>query len=142
MTIKNTISVFLALLYFILPAKAAKPPLFDLQPNAVYQVSVLRVFVGRVCEEDGRRYWQVGFGVEGPRLGFVGGTVESDGRGCNLDLHADRAETCELLKRRRGDVREELEGTALPVRFIGISRSAVERLRNRLLSGRGLDLTV
>ena len=101
-----------------------------------------RVFVGRVCEEDGRRYWQVGFGVEGPRLGFVGGTVESDGRGCNLDLHADRAETCELLKRRRGDVREELEGTALPVRFIGISRSVVERLRNRLLSGRGLDLTV
>ena len=109
MTIKHTISVFLALLYFILPAKAAKPPLFDLQPNAVYQVSVQRVFVGR---------------------------------GCNLDLHADRAETCELLKRRRGDVREELEGTALPVRFIGISRSAVEHLRNRLLSGRGLDLTV
>ena len=101
-----------------------------------------RVFVGRVCEEDGRRYWQVGFGVEGPRLGFVGGTVESDGRGCNLDLHADRAETCELLKRKRGNVREELEGTALPVRFIGISRSAVEHLRNRLLSGRGLDLTV
>ena len=60
----------------------------------------------------------------------------------NLDFHADRAETCELLKRRRGDVREELEGTALPVRFIGISRSAVEHLRNRLLSGRGLDLTV
>ena len=36
-----------------------------------------RVFVGRVCEEDGRRYWQVGFGVEGSRLGFVGGAVES-----------------------------------------------------------------
>ena len=70
------------------------------------------------------------------------GTVESDGRGCNLDLHADSAETFELLERRRGDVREELEGTALPVRFIGISRSVVERLRNRLLSGRGLDLTV
>ncbi len=101
-----------------------------------------RVFVGRVCEEDDRRYWQVGFGVEGSSLGFVGGTVESDGRGCNLDLHADRPETCELLRRRRGDVRRELEGTALPVRFVGISRSAVERLRDRLLSGRGLDLTV
>ena len=101
-----------------------------------------RVFVGRTCEEDGRRYWQVGFGVEGSRLGFVGGTVESDGRGCNLELHADRPEACELLRRRRGDIREELEGTALPVRFINISQSAVERLRDRLLSGRGLDLTV
>ena len=101
-----------------------------------------RVFVGRVCEENGRRYWQVGFGVEGSRLGFVGGTVESDGRGCNLELYADRPETCELLKQRRSAVRHELEGSALPVRFINISRSAVERLKDRLLSGRGLDLTV
>ena len=101
-----------------------------------------RVFVGRVCEEDGRRYWQVGFGVEGQRLGFVGGTVESDGRSCNLELHADRPEACELLTRRRSAIRSELESSPLPVQFIHISRSAVQRLRDRLLSGRGLDLTV
>lgn len=101
-----------------------------------------RVFVGRARQANGRRYWQVGFGVDGSGLGFIGGTVESDGRACNLNLHAERTETCELLRQQRGSIRRELEGTALPVEYIGISRTAVEGLRDQLLSGRGLDLTV
>ena len=101
-----------------------------------------RVFVGRSVEEDGQRYWQVGFGLAGSTLGNVGGIVESDGKGCNLNLNADRPETCRLFEARRRQIRAELNGSALPVQFIGISQRAVEGLRQYLLAGRGLDVTV
>ncbi|MDR1648890.1 MAG: hypothetical protein LBR71_01400 [Synergistaceae bacterium] len=101
-----------------------------------------RVFVGRVHEQNGRRYWQVGFAVEGPRLGPVGGDVESDGRSYNLNLYAERLATCELLKRRRHAIRKELEGVPLALQFIGISQGILDGLRRQLLAGRGLDITV
>ena len=102
-----------------------------------------RVFVGRSAEEDGQRYWQVGFGLDGSALGSVGGLVESDGRACNLNISAEREDTCELMESRRGEIRAALDGSALPVQFIGITRrGTVERLRSRLLEGRGLDVTV
>ena len=122
------------------PALLAAPfwPLADGSENGT-----ARVYVGRSAEEDGQRYWQVGFGLAGSALGDVGGLVESDGRGCNLNLNAEREGTCDLLEARRGEIRSELEGSALPVQFIGISRRrAVEGLRSRLLEGRGLDVTV
>jgi hypothetical protein len=101
-----------------------------------------KVFVGRVHEQNGRRYWQVGFSVEGQRLGPVGGDAESDGRSYNLNLYAERSATCELLKRRRHAIRRELEGVPLALQFIGISQGILDGLRHQLLSGRGLDITV
>ncbi|MDR2136991.1 MAG: hypothetical protein LBO68_01765 [Synergistaceae bacterium] len=101
-----------------------------------------RVFVGRVHEQNGRGYWQMGFGVEGTRLGFIGGDVESDGRAYNLNLCAERRATCELLKHKRHAIRKELEGVPLALQFVGISQIVGDELRRQLLSGRGLDLTV
>lgn len=103
-----------------------------------------RVFAGRVREDDknDRGYWQVGFSVEGPRLGLIGGDVESDGRSYNLNLYAEQPGTCELLKHRRHAIRTELEGIPLVLQFIGISRLAADDLQRRLLDGRGLDITV
>ena len=101
-----------------------------------------RVFVGRVHEEDDRRYWQVGFNVEGSRLGFIGGDVESDGRSYNLNLYAEQLATCELLKRKRHAIRKELEGVPLALQFVGISQTITDGLRQQLLAGRGLDVTI
>ena len=102
-----------------------------------------RVFVGRSAEEDGQRYWQVGFGLDGSTLGSVEGLVESDGKACNLNLYVEREETRGLMESRRGEIRAALEGSTLPVQFIGITRrGAIEKLRSRLLEGRGLDVTV
>ena len=105
-----------------------------------------RVFVGRVREQNGGRnnrgYWQMGFAVEGSRLGFVGGNVESDGRSYNLNLCAEQLATCELLKHKRHAIRKELEGIPLILQFIGVSQTLSEGLRRQLLSGRGLDITV
>jgi hypothetical protein len=101
-----------------------------------------RVFLGRVHEHGGRRYWQMGFGVEGSRLGFIGGDVESDGRSYNLNLYAEHPATCETLKRKRHAIRKELEGVPLELQFIGISRLVSASERRKLLSGRGLDITV
>lgn len=102
-----------------------------------------RVFVRRSTEDgDGRKYWQVGFGVSGTAIGSVGGLLESDGRNCHLNLSADTDDTCRLLEDRRGEVRAELNGAEPPVSFIAISRSTVHVIKNRLLAGRGLDVTV
>ncbi|MDR2178986.1 MAG: hypothetical protein LBP21_01630 [Synergistaceae bacterium] len=104
-----------------------------------------RVFVGRVREQNGegdRGYWQMGFAVEGSRLGFIGGDVESDGRSYNLNLYAEHLATCELLKRKRHAIRKELEGIPLVLQFIGVSQTVEDGLRRQLLSGRGLDITV
>jgi hypothetical protein len=101
-----------------------------------------RVFVGRVHEQKNRGYWQMGFGVEGTRLGFIGGNVESDGRAYNLNLYAERHAACELLKHRRSAIRKELEGVPLALQFIGISRIVSDELRQQLLPRRGLDITV
>ncbi|MDR1049370.1 MAG: hypothetical protein LBL51_06395 [Synergistaceae bacterium] len=101
-----------------------------------------RVFVGRVREEEGRRYWQMGFSMEGSRLGFVGGDVESDGRSYNLNLYAEQPAACELLRHRRHAIRKELEGVPLALQFIGIARLVPDRLRRHFLSERGLDITV
>jgi hypothetical protein len=101
-----------------------------------------RVFLGRVQEDGDRGYWQVGFGVEGSRLGFIGGDVESDGRSYNLNLYAEQLATCELLKRKRHAIRKELEGVSLALQFIGISQIESEVTRRRFLYGRALDITV
>jgi hypothetical protein len=101
-----------------------------------------RVFVGRIHQQNGRRYWQMGFAVEGERLGIVGGDVESDGRSYNLNLYAERLSTCEMLKRRRHAIRKELEGVPLALQFIGISQGILDGLRRQLSAGRGLDITV
>ncbi|MDR1740730.1 MAG: hypothetical protein LBR38_02640 [Synergistaceae bacterium] len=101
-----------------------------------------RVFLGRVKEEGDRRYWQMGFAVEGVKLGLVGGEAESDGRSYNLNLYAERPDTCEFLQRKRGAIRDELEGVPLALQFIGVSRIIVGGLRRGLLSERGLDITV
>jgi hypothetical protein len=103
---------------------------------------IARVFLGRIQEEDDRGYWQVGFGVEGSRLGFIGGDVESDGRSYILNLYGDQIATCELLKRKRHTIRKELDGISLALQFIGISRIESDLTRRRLLYGRGLDVTV
>jgi len=101
-----------------------------------------RVFLGRIQEHDDRRYWQVGFGVEGSRLGFIGGGVESDGRSYILNLYAEQYATCELLKRKRHAIRKELEEISLALQFIGISQVETDVTRLKFLSGRGLDVTV
>jgi len=101
-----------------------------------------RVFLGRAQEGDERRYWQVGFGVEGSRLGFIGGDVESDGRSYILNIFAEQFATCELLKRKRHSIRKELEGIPLALQFIGISQIETEGARRKFLYGRGLDITI
>ena len=101
-----------------------------------------RVFVGRVRKEDDRKYWQVGFNVEGTRLGLIGGDVESDGRSYNLNLYAEQSATCELLQRKRHSIRKALEASSLVLQFIGISRLPSEDARRQGLPERGLDITV
>ena len=122
------------------PALLAAPfwPLMD----GSSQNMTAKIYVGRSAEEDGQRYWQVGFGITGSVLGEVGGLVESDGKSCNLTLNAEKPETCRILERRRRELRRELEGVAIPVSFIGISRRAPETERDILIAGRGLDITV
>ena len=107
------------------------------------QSMTAKIFVGRsINNDDGQKYWQVGFGLTGNTLGEVGGLVESDGKSCNLTLNAEKPETCRIIERRRRDLRKELQGLAIPVSFIGISRKAPENERDILLAGRGLDITV
>lgn len=101
-----------------------------------------KIYVGRSAEDDNQKYWQVGFGINGNVLGQVSGLVESDGKACNLNLNAEKLETCRILESRRRELRRELDGLTLPVQFIGISRRTVESERDILLSGRGLDITV
>ncbi|MBQ6736912.1 MAG: hypothetical protein IJP96_00695 [Synergistaceae bacterium] len=110
--------------------------------NDSSQNMTAKIFVGKSAEDDGQKYWQVGFGITGSVLGEVGGLVESDGKSCNLTLNAEKVETCKLIERRRRDLRRELQGLEIPVTFIGISRRAVENERDILLAGRGLDITV
>lgn len=99
-----------------------------------------RVYVGRSAEEEGQRYWQVGFGLAGAVLGPVEGLVESDGRACNLSLAVGTEEARGLLEAHRGELRAELEGSPLPVQFIGITQRAEGS--GYPLAGRGLDVTV
>jgi hypothetical protein len=101
-----------------------------------------KVFLGRIQEDNDRGYWQVGFGVDGSRLGFIGGDVESDSRSYILNLYAEQFATCELLKRKRHAIRKELEGISLALQFIGISHIESDATRRRFLYGRGLDITV
>ena len=115
-------------------------PIWPVQEDMPHLLA--RVFIGRVREENGKGYWQMGFGVEGSRLGFIGGDVESDGRSYNLNLYAEQLATCELLKHKRHVIRKELEGVALALQFIGISRTVGEGLRRQMMSGRGLDITI
>ena len=122
------------------PALLAAP--FWPVQNDMSQNMTAKIFVGRSAEEDGQKYWQVGFGITGSVLGEVGGIVESDGKSCNLTLNAEKAETCKLIERRRRDLRKELQGLELPVVFIGISQRTVEREKDLLIAGRGLDITV
>lgn len=110
--------------------------------NDAAQNMTAKIFVGKSAEDDGQKYWQVGFGITGSVLGEVGGLVESDGKSCNLTLNAEKIETCKLIERRRRDLRRELQGLEIPVTFIGISMRAVENERDLLLAGRGLDITV
>ena len=60
------------------PALLAAPfwPLMD----GSSQNMTAKIYVGRSAEEDGQRYWQVGFGITGSVLGEVGGLVEGDGK--------------------------------------------------------------
>lgn len=101
-----------------------------------------KVFLGRVQENDNRGYWQVGFEVDGSRLGLIGGDVESDGRSYVLSLYAEQLSTCELLKRKRHAIKKELEGISLALQFVGISQIESEATRRKLLYGRGLDVTI
>ncbi|MDR1731909.1 MAG: hypothetical protein LBR61_07425 [Synergistaceae bacterium] len=103
---------------------------------------VARVFVGRVHEEGEKRYWQVGFSMEGTRLGEIGGDVESDGRSYNLSLFAEHNATCELLKHKRHLIRRELEDIPLALQSINVSRILEGGLRRQILADRGLDITV
>ncbi|MBQ7219880.1 MAG: hypothetical protein IJS28_02755 [Synergistaceae bacterium] len=116
-------------------------PFWPLMDNTSQNMTA-RVYVGRSAQEDGRRYWQVGFGITGSVLGEVGGLVESDGKSCSLTLNAERPETCRILERRRRDLRKELQGLDMPVTFIGIAVRAPEAERDVLMAGRGLDITV
>jgi hypothetical protein len=111
-------------------------PVSDGEENAL-----AHVFVGRVHQQDDRDYWQVGFGMDGLRLGFIGGDVESDGHSYNLNLCAERPAAWELLKRKRLAIRKELEGVPLALQFIGISQLEGGE-RKRFASARGLDVTV
>ncbi|GHS97307.1 flagellar hook-length control protein FliK [Synergistales bacterium] len=111
-------------------------------PNDDPSRVMARVFVGIVREEGDRRYWQMGFTVEGARLGFIGGDVESDGRSYNLNLYAERDDTCNLLSHKRHAIRKELENVPLALQFIGISQAISGAMREQLLSGRGMDITV
>ncbi|MBQ7155567.1 MAG: hypothetical protein IJR85_08460 [Synergistaceae bacterium] len=122
------------------PALLAAPywPLMNDSPHNM----TAKVYVGRSGNDDDRKYWQVGFGITGSVLGEVSGLVESDGKSCNLTLSAEKAQTCRILEKRRRELRRELEGSAIPVSFIGISRRAAEEERDVLLAGRGLDITV
>ena len=110
--------------------------------NDVSQNMTARIYVGRSAEDDGQKYWQVGFGITGSVLGEVGGLVESDGKSCNLTLNAEKPETYRLIERKRRELRRELQGLELPVTFIGISHKAIETERDLLIAGRGLDITV
>ena len=114
-----------------------------------------RVYVGKSISIDddnsnnegeggGRRYWQIGFNLDGYELGHVGGDVESDGKGCNVNLHAENIDACNLLNSHRREIRRELDGIELPVRFIGISRRAVssENIRAELMRARGVDVKI
>ena len=117
-------------------------PFWPLMEN-MNQNMTAKIYVGRsASDEEGQKYWQVGFGITGSVLGEVGGLVESDGKSCNLTLNAEKQETCRILERRRRELRKELQGIAIPVSFIGISRRAPETERDVLLAGRGLDITV
>lgn len=116
-------------------------PFWPLMENASQNMTA-KIYVGRSAEDDGQKYWQVGFGITGSVLGEVGGLVESDGKSCNLTLNAEKPETCRLIERRRRELRRELEGSGIPVSFIGISRRAPEAERDVLIAGRGLDITV
>ncbi len=116
-------------------------PYWPVLENASQDMTA-KIYVGRSAEDDGQKYWQVGFGITGSVLGEVGGLVESDGKSCNLTLNAEKPETCRLIERRRRDLRRELQGLEIPVTFIGISTRAPEVERNLLVAGRGLDITV
>ncbi|MBQ7216703.1 MAG: hypothetical protein IJS39_12060 [Synergistaceae bacterium] len=116
-------------------------PFWPLMENSSQNMTA-RIYVGRSAQEDGQRYWQVGFGITGSVLGEVGGLVESDGKSCNLTLNAEKPETCKILERRRRELRRELQGLEIPVTFIGIAMKAPETERDMLLAGRGLDITV
>ena len=122
------------------PALLAAPfwPLMD----STSQNMTAKIYVGRSAQEDGQKYWQVGFGITGSVLGEVGGLVESDGKSCNLTLNAEKPETCKILEKRRRELRRELQGLEIPVTFIGIAMRAPETERDMLLAGRGLDITV
>ena len=116
-------------------------PFWPLMDNTSQNMTA-RVYVGRSAQEDGQRYWQVGFGITGSILGEVGGLVESDGKSCNLTLNAERQDTCRLLERKRRELRRELQGLEIPVTFIGIAMRSQESERDVLAAGRGLDITV
>ena len=116
-------------------------PFWPLMDNASQNMTA-KIYVGRSAEEDGQRYWQVGFGITGSVLGEVGGLVESDGKSCNLTLNAEKPETCRLIERRRRELRKELLGLEIPVTFIGVAVRAAESERDVLMAGRGLDITV
>jgi hypothetical protein len=126
------------------PREEVNPTLLGapLWPTGDMAHILARVFVGRVREEEGRRYWQMGFSMEGSRLGLIGGDVESDGRSYNLNLYAEQPATCELLKQKRYAIHKELESVPLVLQFIGIARLVPDRLRRHFLSERGLDITV
>lgn len=116
-------------------------PFWPLMENSSQNMTA-RVYVGRSAQDDGQKYWQVGFGITGSVLGEVGGLVESDGKSCNLTLNAEKPETCRLIEKRRRDLRRELQGLEIPVTFIGIAVRAPETERDVLTAGRGLDITV
>ena len=116
-------------------------PFWPLMDNSSQNMTA-KIYVGRSAQEDGQKYWQVGFGITGSVLGEVGGLVESDGKSCNLTLNAEKPETCKILEKRRRQLRRELQGLEIPVTFIGIAMRAPETERDMLLAGRGLDITV